>query len=52
MNWETSMTNEFPEAITDRFVARSYEELHRHGFRRRIRSRLPVSAAMKSPYLW
>ena len=34
MNWETSMTNEFPEAIPqDRFVARSYEELQRHGFR-------------------
>ena len=33
MNWETSMTNEFPEAIPQaRFVARSYEELQRHGF--------------------
>ncbi|MEO8339230.1 MAG: hypothetical protein ABI604_05840 [Nitrospirota bacterium] len=34
MSWETSLTREFPEAIPqDRFVARSYEELHRHGFR-------------------
>lgn len=34
MNWETSMTNEFPEAIPqDRFVARSYEALQRQGFR-------------------
>jgi hypothetical protein len=33
MNWETSMTNEFPESIPqDLFVARSYEELHRQGF--------------------
>ena len=33
MSWETSMTNEFPEAIPqDRFVARSYEAMHRHGF--------------------
>ena len=34
MNWETSMTSEFSGAIPqERFVARSYEELHRHGFR-------------------
>ena len=33
MSWETSMTNEFPEAIPqDRFVAASYEKLHRQGF--------------------
>jgi hypothetical protein len=33
MTWETAMTNEFPEAIPqDRFVAGSYEKLHRHGF--------------------
>ncbi len=33
MSWETSMTNEFPEAIPqDRFVAGSFEKLHRQGF--------------------
>src|SRR5215475_12262624 len=33
MSWETSMTNEFPEAILqDRFVTGSYEKLHRQGF--------------------
>jgi len=33
MSWETAMTREFPEAIPqDRFVARSYEALRRHGF--------------------
>lgn len=34
MTWQTSMTNEFAEAIPqDQFVAQSYEELKRHGFR-------------------
>ena len=34
MSWETSMTREFPETVPqNRFVARSYEALHRHGFR-------------------
>src|SRR5215510_12861838 len=33
MSWETSMANEFPEAIPqDRFVAGSYEKLHGQGF--------------------
>src|SRR6476620_10904541 len=33
MSWETSMTREFPETVPqNRFVARSYEALHRHGF--------------------
>lgn len=33
MSWQTSMTREFPEAVSqDRFVAQSYEELKRHGF--------------------
>jgi Limiting CO2-inducible proteins B/C beta carbonyic anhydrases len=33
MSWETTMTNEFAGAIPqDRFVAGSYEKLHRHGF--------------------
>ena len=33
MSWETSMANEFPEAIPqDQFVAGSYEKLHRQGF--------------------
>ena len=33
MSWETSMTREFPESVPqNRFVARSYEALHRHGF--------------------
>ena len=33
MSWETAMTNEYPGAIPqDRFVAGSYEGLHRHGF--------------------
>jgi hypothetical protein len=34
MSWQTSMTREFPEAVPqDRFVAQSYEKMHRHGFR-------------------
>ena len=34
MSWETSMTREFPEAVPQgRFIARSYEGLHGHGFR-------------------
>jgi len=34
MSWETPMTREFPEAVPqEHFVAHSYEELHRHGFR-------------------
>jgi Limiting CO2-inducible proteins B/C beta carbonyic anhydrases len=34
MSWETSMAREFPGAILqDRFVARSYEALRKHGFR-------------------
>jgi len=34
MSWKISMSREFPEVIPqDQFVARSYEGLHRHGFR-------------------
>ena len=34
MSWEVPMTREFPEAVPqDRFIAHSYEELYRHGFR-------------------
>ena len=33
MSWQTSMTNEFPEAVPqDRFVAQSHEKLKKHGF--------------------
>lgn len=33
MSWQTSMTNEFPEAVPqDGFVAQSHEKLKKHGF--------------------